>query len=147
MPRKAEDKKALSAADHADEDRMFKAWDLRVEGKTYREIADELGCGTTTAFRYCQRVLARHRKETHEKAEQHIQLQLQRLDLLLRSALPAARSGDARSIDTILRIEERKAKLLGLDKPTKADHGVSITLADLLGAADAADEGGDEVAG
>ena len=47
-------------------------------------------------------------------------LELERLDALTLAAWPRARAGDDRAIRVVLRIMQRRAKLLGLDAPLKS---------------------------
>jgi hypothetical protein len=63
--------------------------------------------------------MARARETVAEKAEQIRELELKRLDRFQRSLQPAANKGDAKAVLAILKVMERRAKLLGLDAPTK----------------------------
>ena len=46
-------------------------------------------------------------------------IELQRLDSLLFSIWPEAQKGTLKAVDMVVKIMERRAKLLGLDAPTK----------------------------
>lgn len=120
---------------------------LRVRGLTYRQIADELGmAGPGKAHEAVQRVL----KETVQEAADDLRLvELERLDQMYQAALkvletehyavshgkviyleeggpPLADDGPIlAAMDRLLKIQERRAKLLGLDAPTKANVTVS----------------------
>lgn len=127
----------LNTSDEAAiEERRSKAWDLRVRGKSYRAIADALDVSTRTAFNDIAAVLERTKAENNETAESHKALSLSRLDRALgivEQALDAEvfdESGNAdnelklKALDRMLKIEERRAKLLGLDAPTKVEAKV-----------------------
>lgn len=121
------------SADQAIEDRRWKAWELRVKGKSYRAIGEALGVSGKTAHQDCQIVLARVIAEANENAAQDRATALYRLDKALEvveSAIDAqvfTEAGEAdhelrlKALDRLMRIEERRAKLLGLDAPTKQE--------------------------
>jgi hypothetical protein len=54
-----------------------------------------------------------------EPAEQARNLDLKRLDAMTLALWSQARQGNQGAVDRLLRIMERRAKLLGLDAPTK----------------------------
>jgi hypothetical protein len=120
---------------------------LRVRGLTYRQIADDLGfAGPGKAYEAVKRVLA---DTVAEAADDLRAVELERLDRMYQAALkvmeadhfavshgkviyldgdskPLADSGPAlAAMDRLLKIQERRAKLLGLDAPTKANVTVS----------------------
>jgi hypothetical protein len=100
-------------------ERQLQALDLRRRGYSYRKIAAELECGLTTAFRDCTRHLEDVREKCREKAEQINDLDLERLDEALMAIWDKVEQGDCKSIETMLKIMERRAKMLGLDSPDR----------------------------
>lgn len=128
-------------------ERRTKAVKLRLAGKTWQAISDELGyAGAPAAHTDVTRALDAARKELALVTEQHRELELQRLDDLeakVRAVLDGAhitvqhgrvvKDDDGvpladhdplmRAADRLLKIAERRAKLLGLDQPIK--HEVS----------------------
>lgn len=98
-----------------------KALSLRAQGKTYQQIADEVGWSNRTlACRYVQREL----KDVPKEEATHLrQLEMERLDALTNAVWPLAMTGDTRSIETCLKLMERRAKMIGLDSPSKISHG------------------------
>jgi DNA-binding CsgD family transcriptional regulator len=110
--------------------REAKALQLRAAGATYALIANRLGIGETMARRVVQRALAR---VVREPAHQLITLELERLDLLWRSMFARALGGSARHAEVCLRVLERRARLLGLDAPTRSEvHVMSAEEMDAL---------------
>lgn len=120
---------------------------LRAHGRTYQQISDELKYGGhQNARRAVKSVLATIDREA---AEEHIAIQLERLDFMYDAAIQVLEAehytvsdgrlvylGDPKdpdnpgapllddgpvlkAIDRLLRIEERRSKLLGLDAPAK----------------------------
>lgn len=96
------------------EQRQIRAVELRKAGVGYRQIAEELGYASPSgAYEAVQAALAKARTEP---AEELRGLMTARLDEMLTGVWEAAISGDADSVAAVLRIEERRAKLLGLDR-------------------------------
>lgn len=121
-------------------DQQDKALQLLGEGKTYAEIATELGIGVATAHRRvqvaCERLIS-PQVETYRK------MQDVDLDYARDQAMKILRTADdpdvrLRAIDRLVRVNERRAKLHGLDAPEKVDatvHAVTqqdLELAELL---------------
>lgn len=96
---------------------------LRVLGATYAQIGERLGISKQAAHEYVTTELALLRAQTAEAAEQVRDLELARLDAVLVPQLKAAIEGSQGAVDRVLRIQERRAKLLGLDAPTKSEVG------------------------
>ncbi len=92
---------------------------LRIGGAPYRRIGDALGMSESGAAKAVYRALDRMRTEIRESADQYIQLQLERLDKMLMGVWSDAVKGRYGAIDRVLRIEERRSKLLGLDAATE----------------------------
>jgi len=92
---------------------------LRSMGWTYQQIADHMGCSKQTASDRYKRALA---AVPSDAVDEHRKIEGERLDALLRVAMDKALSGDKGAlfaIDRVLAIQDRKAKLFGLDAPTK----------------------------
>lgn len=106
-----------------------KALALRRTGLGYEKIGEALGIPTSTAYDSVIRGLEDAIENRREEAEKVRQLEIDRLDELLAACWPKATKPNPALIDRVLRIMERRAKLLGLDAPAKqqvADIG-SIT--------------------
>lgn len=96
-------------------ERQRKALELRKAGCTYEQIARQIGYRAISAAEKAVKVaLARL---TREPAEELRNLELQRLDSLFLTFWQQAKGGNQGALDRILRIMERRAKLLGLDAP------------------------------
>jgi hypothetical protein len=92
---------------------------LRIQGKTFREIGTALNFSEQRAHAIITSELARLNGERSEKAEEVRRLELERLDALLAGCWDSARGGDPPAIDRVLAIMARRARLLGLDAPSK----------------------------
>lgn len=102
-------------------DRQLTALRLRRAGVPYADIAKELGyAGRDGAHRAVKAAL---RKTLQEPADELRALELERLDALQMALWPRAQKGDKVAIDQVLKIMERRAKLLGLDAPAKHELG------------------------
>jgi hypothetical protein len=100
-------------------ERQLMALDLRKAGMQYAAIAQQLNYRSAAgAFAAVRSALKRTLKEP---ADELRQLEVSRLDAMLAGLWIKARKGDNYAIDRVLRIMERRAKLLGLDKLPKVD--------------------------
>lgn len=120
-------------------ERRVKALKLRQRGLPYPQIAEALGVSTRTAYRDVRKELEKIQETCAEEAELVREIELRRLDELWSVANTAALNGDIKAIDRCLRIQERRAKLLGLDaaEPMVVKHtGVIATWLDLFRVAD-----------
>ena len=108
------------------------AFELRLRGKTYPEIAEQLGCSPVHAYELVDAGLARTRGTTDELASRLRDLEVARCDAIIKSFWerattpenawgegPAERTVYSAAQDkaaiTLLKAMERRAKLLGLD--------------------------------
>src|SRR5690625_3765002 len=94
-----------------------RALELRKAGATYDQIANQVGYSNRgNAQRAVQNAL---REITAEPAREVRALELERLDAMLLGVWSQARTGHLGSIDRVLRIQERRAKMLGDRKSTR----------------------------
>lgn len=101
----------------ANRQRQDKALELRKAGATYNQIATQLGYSSpSTAHRAVTTALNRL---CTDNAEQLLKLELTRLDQATLWAAQRAKAGEPAAINTLVRISERRAKLLGLDNNEK----------------------------
>jgi hypothetical protein len=104
-------------------DKERKVLELRRTGMSYAEIAQAVGYqGPGAAWKACQRALT---KTLQEPADEVRIIELVRLDAYLTYLQGKIERGDTRAIDTALRVGDRRAKLLGIDAPTKAQVEVT----------------------
>ena len=106
------------------EDRREKVMELAFAGYSLRRIASEIGVSHVTVSRDIEarlKTAAEASPDTRKYRELH-RLRLNRLmTAWWRKALH-----DPDALGNVLRILDREAKLLGLDAPTKLDHGGSV---------------------
>lgn len=110
--------------------RQLKALDLRKQGFSYRAIGEKLDVDFTTAYKDVMKELARLAKERDGKVEELRELELERLDMLIKGLEPMARVGNPGAVNSYLKVMERRAKYLGLDAAEKKDitsNGETIT--------------------
>lgn len=102
--------------------RRGKALEMRRAGYRLDEIAAALGYRSRSAVSQdLSRALARI---VDEPARDVLALELSRLDGLTRASWKQAAQGDLAAVDRVLRIMQRRARLLGLDY---ADRGAADT--------------------
>ncbi|MES1975716.1 MAG: helix-turn-helix domain-containing protein [Pseudomonadota bacterium] len=88
---------------------------LKAAKKTYPEIAAEMGCSVSTAHKHVTRGL-RNYLAGHGAAEAAAEMLLE-LDLATRAIWPRVLDGDDAAIDRLVKIQKRRADLLGADAP------------------------------
>jgi len=94
------------------------AMEMRAEGATYESIAIEIG---TTENRAREIVRSGLRQSLQEPSEEIRYQEHFRLERLMTVVWPRAMKGDGFAVDRVLRIMERKARMLGLDAPAELD--------------------------
>jgi hypothetical protein len=102
---------------------------LRTRGATYAQIEQVLRSqyahllpphyNIRRAYEDVSRALVEIRHQLAEDVETVRRLELERLDELQLSIWPAAQAGDLAAIHTVLRLMERRARLMNLDAPRK----------------------------
>ena len=113
-------------------ERRAYVFQLRKAGATYAAIVkaaiDKFGVDALPngfderyAYKDVKRELDHLRKDIADSAAEIIELETQRLDAMLTVLWPQVAKGNQGAVDRVLRIMERRAKLLGLDKPSKTD--------------------------
>lgn len=94
---------------------------LRAGGATYREIAASLGISLSYAYQLVQESLAELRASATESADEARVVELHRLDAqylrFMNKLVKQADNPDEATGLQLLRIAERRSKLLGLDAP------------------------------
>ena len=101
--------------------RRVEALNLRMAGASYRQIGARLGISEAQAHKDVARELDRLAAEAQEAAQQVLALELARLDMAQLAIAQQVRNGNLGAIDRWLRIGERRARLLGLDAPTRQE--------------------------
>jgi aryl-alcohol dehydrogenase-like predicted oxidoreductase len=101
--------------------RQGAAWDLRLGGLSYRAIGKKLDCSHETVRQDIEAELQRLAESNADKAGVHRQLELERLDKYIRVLDHWIESGNIAAVGMAIKVQERRAKLLGLDAPTKQE--------------------------
>jgi hypothetical protein len=94
-----------------------RALGLRRAGITYDEIARQVGYANASGAR--KAVMRGLKRTLQDDADATRQLEADRLDRLQAGVWNAAAGGDVQALDRVLKIMDRRAKLLGLDVPAK----------------------------
>jgi hypothetical protein len=130
-------KKAYTGEKAKAAERRLKSLELRKAGLSYEQIGKALGVSGKQAYDDVQTALQLLIDEHAETIIHMRQLELERLDALITSLWTRARGGkqvdpdtgqtvivppDYAALDRVLRIMERRAKLLGIDKQPDTDQ-------------------------
>jgi len=93
--------------------------ELRKAGVTWAGIASRTGYATPAgAYKAYQRAAERL---IRPNLEEHRDMELERLDRLQAGVWAKAISGDVRALDSVLRIIDRRSRILGLDAPKEVN--------------------------
>lgn len=104
-------------------DKEIRVLELRRVGLTWQRIAEEVGYADHTgAYAAYKRAIKRTMQQPADELREQ---EIDRLDRLQVAVWPSAMKGDTRAILTIIRLMERRAKLLGLDKPIKIEQEIT----------------------
>lgn len=103
------------------------ALQLRLEGMTYAEIAERMGKSVSTVHGYVADSLA---EVTKDVSEQLRDVEAARLDALQHAIWERAIDGDLSAMDRVIKIVDRRARLLGLDAPQQVavNNGVGVDI-------------------
>lgn len=92
---------------------------LRRASHSYAQIAQKLGLSKSRAHKLVQIGLEDARAQNAAAADDLRAVELSRLDGILAKVYPKATAGDLQAVDRVLKIGERRAKLLGLEAPVR----------------------------
>ena len=105
-----------------EQDRKNQAYDLRLKGLSYRQIASRMGVSVGTAHRWVNEYLE---SVTLPMVEQVRKQEVDRLMRYLERLDERIDDGDDKAISIALKISERLCKMLGADMPTQ--HEITKT--------------------
>jgi hypothetical protein len=103
-------------------ERERQALELWLRGTTYQQIADS-GIGIMTASGVAKAVKRALRAIPEKAAQEARRAMGERLQRMRFKAWEAAKTNPVGALNTLIKIEEREAKLFGLDRPTKVEVG------------------------
>lgn len=112
---------------------------MRREGHTFEEIGEKLGISRQRAGQVVVEELTKLSSEIEAEARIAAVMESERLDNLTRILYPKATKGNLQAIDRLLKVMERRARLFGLDAPSRIDSRVlsgSLPDGELLALAD-----------
>lgn len=117
-------------------EREVKAMELRKRGFTFREIGALLkdekypnGISGKSAFKLVQRAFKRLAAQSTEETADYRNLSLERLDVMRKGLYDEAANGNVQAVMAMLKIEERFARITGLDQPVKVEQKATIETA------------------
>ena len=100
------------------ERQRYKMLELRLKGKTYRQIGEKLGCTAQNVHKEIQQAF---KERPIENIEEVRQLELDRLDRMIEPLEDNVNRGDVRHVEAMLKLMDRRAKLLGLNAPERLE--------------------------
>lgn len=105
-------------------ERRLKAYDLRLRGKTYRQIGAELGISQTQAMKDVKKRIdeielpgvEEIRKQEVDRLLRYLEVLEHRIDM-----------GDDKAVSIAIKVSERLCKMLGVDMPAQTEVQVTQT--------------------
>lgn len=97
------------------------ALELRRAGMAYSAIGQKLGISRSRAHALVQLGFEQAREQVTASAEDLRTEEVSRLDGVLAKVYEKAAKGDLQAVDRLLKIGERRAKLLGLEAPVRIE--------------------------
>lgn len=97
---------------------------LRLAHLTQAEIAARVGVSVGTVNADLKAIREAWQERSRTSIEEWVGEELAKLDRLERSLMPLALQGQATAADRVLSVMDRRAKLLGLNKPERFEHTV-----------------------
>jgi hypothetical protein len=107
-------------ADYLTPQRRRAILEMRRSGFSSQQIADNLGIEWEDAVPIIREVMDGIVSATTENVASGRALDLLRIDEAIKAVSPAADMGDPKSIDALMKLLDRRAKLAGLDAPTRS---------------------------
>ena len=96
-------------------------------GLNYRDMAVALGVSLGTVANDVKIILERWREEQVRTLGDITEIELRRLDTMLNAVWGDAKAGKLGHIDRVIRIDERRARILGSDAPTEQNLNLTDT--------------------
>lgn len=98
----------------------------------YRTIGAQLGISSSQVGRDVKELREAWRVRAFDTYESHVSEQLAMLDMLERVVVREMDKQNTigtrlAAVDTLVRLRDRRARLLGLDKPVQVEHKVEVT--------------------
>jgi|SRR5581483_560568 len=108
----------------AKRERALRALQMRKEGYSFQEIGEELGLNPHYVSQMVIAELKKINKLSAETRDELVRMEVERCDSLLKALYPDR--GQAKVTEVILKVMERKARLLGLDAPLKLEQAITV---------------------
>lgn len=102
--------------------------ELRKAGWGYHHIALAFEISEKEARKKIRLELRRAARILHKSAREVFQLEYERLEDLTLALWPQAQAGSIRAVETLIRLMERRAKMLGMDAPLRTEARLDMTL-------------------
>lgn len=103
--------------------RTGRVWQMYIRMQTQQAIADELGISQSRVSKIIAEVRASIPQQTREEI---VQERVEQLRTIGTRVFEAAEDGDPQAINAFLKIQEREAKLLGLDSAIKQEVDATV---------------------
>ena len=108
-----------------------RAYELKLKGMSYNQIANELSVSATMAHKYVKQWIESLRTYHAETVEEQVQIEISRLDRIIEQCeIKLAEQWTSRDAEILLKVSNRRASLLGLDKRQEVSFSLVEKLSD-----------------
>jgi hypothetical protein len=104
-------------------ERALEAWNARLSGAPIVDIAHQMGVSIELAKKLIQEVHTAIYEDLKTNLDLNRQLDLGRIDALIKAFLPAAKSGDDDAANVVLRCLTQRSKLTGTEPTESVPRG------------------------
>lgn len=102
-------------------ERIKEVWKLRLAGWRMQQMAEYFGVTDTTISEDVAEAYKVYRQEYESEALHVAKLHIARLDEMLSSLWPVAKTGDRKTVETCLKVLDQRAKITGHYRPEKVE--------------------------
>lgn len=88
---------------------------LRIQGYTYQTIAEHIGITKGTAHKWVSQAMRASAEASERDALSELGVDLARIDIAMKKVMALVERSDLAAVDRLIRLIDRRAKLLGLD--------------------------------
>jgi len=126
------DGELISTAYSDDEDRALKAYEYRLSGASWHDVADKMGYINVIAAKdSITRLITKASQQiSMDLREEILDLELDRLDALQEAVWGMAMSGDFKAVDSVLKIMNHRSKLMRLENETTSSVNTIVVTSD-----------------
>lgn len=114
------------------EEKAYRAYQLRLAGTSWSEIAARLHYQNGSKARYSVELLIKKASDAadEDRKQEILELELDRLDALQNAVWGMALSGDIKAVEAVLKVMSHRARILSLGEETRGNQISTVIVSD-----------------